>query len=108
MVLQIGWLTDLTAWLWRIVTLVWQAFVDFMDDFYLTVLDKTLSVVLYALSLLPYPEFLQNYSFGQLLAQAGSPVIWFAQMLQIPQALSVIATGMIFYVMRRLLTLGVW
>ncbi|RNL07802.1 phage coat protein, partial [Xanthomonas vasicola pv. vasculorum] len=32
--MQVGWLSDLTAWIWKAVKLIWQAFADFIGDLF--------------------------------------------------------------------------
>ncbi|MFA0925153.1 phage coat protein, partial [Xanthomonas fragariae] len=41
--MQAGWLSDLTAWIWKAVKTVWQAFADFFSDLFVLFLDKALS-----------------------------------------------------------------
>ncbi|MBD4018735.1 phage coat protein, partial [Xanthomonas citri pv. citri] len=62
-----GWFTDLTAWIWRAVKAVWQAFADFIGDLFVMWLEQSLSAILYVLSLLPMPDFMKGQSIGAML-----------------------------------------
>lgn len=106
--MHVGWLSDLTQWLWQLVNAIWQAFVDFVDDLFVTVLEKSLAVVVYVLNLISVPDFMRDHSIGSLLGEAGDTILWLVHILRIDESLMVIGIGMSFYVMRRILTLGIW
>ncbi|KGE50658.1 phage coat protein [Xanthomonas axonopodis pv. vasculorum] len=106
--MQAGWFSDLTAWIWKAVKAVWQAFADFIGDLFVLFLDKALSAVLYVMNLLPMPDFMKGHSIGEMLGNAGSTILWFADVFKIGPSLVAIGAAMIFYVLRRVLTLGIW
>ena len=106
--MQAGWFNDLTAWLWRAVKMVWQAVVDFVGDLFVMCLEQSLSAILYVLTLLPMPDFMKGQSIGGMLGNAGSTILWFADVFKIGPALVMIGAAMVFYLLRRILTVGIW
>lgn len=94
--MQAGWFNDLTAWLWRAVKMVWQAIVDFVGDLFVMWLEQSLSAILYVLTLLPMPDFMKGQSIGGMLGNAGSTILWFADVFMIGPALVMIGAAMIF------------
>ncbi|WP_017174116.1 hypothetical protein [Xanthomonas phaseoli] len=106
--MQAGWLSDLTAWIFKALKVLWQAFADFMSDLFVMWLEQSLSAVLYVLSLLPMPDFMKGQSIGAMLGNAGSTILWFADVFMIGPSLVAIGAAMIFYLLRRVLTLGIW
>ncbi len=103
-----GWLTDVTNWFKEQIVAVWHAFVAFMGDLFLAWFQHIVDVNLYVLSLLPVPDFLSGQTLGAMLGQAGPSVLWFVDVFQIGPAMAVISTSMVFYIVRRFLTLGIW
>lgn len=103
-----GWLDDLTAWIWKVLIMVFEALVDLINDSFVRGLEMVLSVVLYVLSKMPLPEFMQNTSIGQILSSGGSTVMWFAEIFQLGPSLVMIGIAMVFFLLRRVLTLGIW
>ncbi|MEN9184198.1 phage coat protein, partial [Xanthomonas vesicatoria] len=43
-----------------------------------------------------------------MLGNAGSTILWFADVFMIGPSLVAIGAAMIFYLLRRVLTLGIW
>lgn len=106
--MQAGWLDDLTSWIWKAIKAVWDAFTNFIGDLFLMWLGQSLSAILYVLNLLPVPDFMKNQSIGSMLGQAGSSILWFADVFQIGPSLTLIGIASIFFIARRVLTLGIW
>jgi hypothetical protein len=106
--MQAGWLTDLTKWLWDAIKDFFDAITSFISDLFVVWLEQSLNAILYVLSLLPLPDFMQGQSVGSMLGQAGSTILWFADVFQIGPSLTMIGAAMIFYVIRRVLTVGIW
>ncbi len=103
-----GWLTDLTQWIWDTIKEVFQAFTDFVEDFFVHGFEHLLNLVLFILALLPLPEFMQGQSIGSMLGNAGSTVLWFADIFQIGPSMVLIGVAIVFYLLRRILTIGIW
>ncbi|WP_324097471.1 hypothetical protein [Xanthomonas euvesicatoria] len=47
-------------------------------------------------------------SIGGMLGNAGSTILWFADVFKIGPALVMIGAAMVFYLLRRVLTVGIW
>ena len=103
-----GWLGDLTAWLWKTLKLFFDALVDLLGDMFLRTLEQILACILFVLSLLPLPEFMSGQSLGGMLANGGSTILWFATLFQVGPSLVAIGTAIVFYLIRRILTVGIW
>jgi hypothetical protein len=106
--MQAGWLDDLTGWIWKAIKAVWDAFTGFIGDLFVMWLEQSLSAILYVLNLMPVPDFMKNQSIGSMLGQAGNTILWFAEVFQIGPALTLIGVAAIFFIARRVLTLGIW
>lgn len=105
---QAGWLQDLTDWIRRQVERFWNAIVEFFNDLIILAIKAILELVVMAFERLPVPDFMQQYSIGSLLGNAGSTVGWFVQTFRIGECLAVIALGIAFKITRKILTLGKW
>lgn len=103
-----GWLDDLTAWMWKVLKIFFDALVAFAHDLIIRTLEQIFTVILLLLELLPMPEFLEGVSLGGMLASGGSSILWFADLFQIGPSLVLIGTAMVFYLIRRVLTVGIW
>ncbi|WP_313178533.1 phage coat protein [Stenotrophomonas sp.] len=106
--MQAGWMTDLTNWLLGVIKQIFAALWDMAMDIIVAAFERLLAVVLLALSYLPLPDFMQSQSIGAMLANGGSTILWFADLFQIGPSLVLIATAIVFYLLRRILTVGIW
>lgn len=102
------WLEKITNWFREQFGEYWDAFVRFMSDFLLTVLEFVCDVGLYVIDLIPVPDFVTQYTPGALLAQAGPEIAWLAGVLRLSECFVILAAGIVFYLVRKLLTLGQW
>lgn len=103
-----GWLTDLTAWIWKTLKLFFDALVDLAGDMFLRTLEQLTACILFVLSLLPLPDFMKGVSLGGMLANGGSTILWFSTLFQVGPSLAMIGSATIFYFVRRVLTVGIW
>lgn len=106
--LYAGWLQDITDFIRRQVERLWDALVKFFQDLVVYAIDKMLELIALAFEQLPVPEFMQQYNLNTLLGNAGSTVGWFVQTFRIGECLAVLALGITFRIMRKLLTMGKW
>lgn len=105
---MLGWLAQLTNWLVEQIQLLWADFVEFMNDFFVGMVEGVLSMFLLAINALPVPDFLTTYSLNTLFSQAGSTIMWLVGTFRIGECLGVIAAGWAFRLLRKLFTLGQW
>jgi|LNAP01.1.fsa_nt_gb hypothetical protein len=103
-----GWLDDLTAWLWKVLIAVFEALFDLIGDSFVRGFEMVATVVLYVLSKMPLPEFMQGQSIGSMLANGGGTVLWFADVFQLGPSMVMIGVAIVFYLLRRVLTIGIW
>ncbi len=106
--LRAGWLTDLTNWLLGIVKGVWDAFTRFMGDLLLIWLKHQFDMVLMLVEKLPVPEFLSQNNLQSLFGQGGATIGWWISVLQIDKCFTVIGAALVFFIVRRIVTLGIW
>ncbi|PPU32374.1 phage coat protein [Xanthomonas sp. CFBP 7912] len=107
-ILKAGWLTDFTTWLLGALKALWDAFAEFMGDLFLVWLKHTLDMVVMVFSMLPEPTFLNGASLQSLFGSAGATIGWWITVLQIDKCMAVIASACVFYIIRRILTVGIW
>ena len=107
-VAKAGWLGDLTDWLVDQIKAVWNALVAFLGDLFLTWVQHTIDMLVWVLAKIPVPDFLTSQSLGTMLGNAGPTVLWFCDVFMIPQCMSVLASAMVFSVIRKLVTVGIW
>lgn len=103
-----GWFSDLTNWFLKIFKQIWDAFVQFVKDVVLFILDIAMQLVTWIISAIPVPDFLSQYSIGALLGNAGPTVGWVMSEMKIGQAMAIIAAGYAFRLLRKFLTLFQW
>lgn len=103
-----GWFGDLTKWFLKIFKQIWDAFVAFVKDIFMFFLDLIMQVVVWVVSQIPVPDWLQNYSIGNFLGSAGPTIGWVVSELKIGQGLTIIAAGYAFRLLRKFLTLFQW
>lgn len=103
-----GWLSKLTGWIAYAINAVFTAVIQLLKDLVTFVLAVVLSVVEMAISAIPVPDFIQNYSMGSLLGQTGPVVGFFMTQLNIGPALGLIGAGYAFRLLRKFLTLFQW
>lgn len=103
-----GWLEKLTNWLRDQIIVIWEAFAQFMSDFFLSMVEGVLNMFVMAINALPVPDFLTTYSLNGLLSQAGGTIMWLVGTFKIGECLAVISLGWGFRLLRKLFTLGQW
>lgn len=103
-----GWIDDFKAWLWNLVLKMFDTLWDMVIASIVRTFKMLTELILYVLSKMPLPEFMQNTSIGDILAKGGNTVMWFAQLFQLGPSMIMIGTAIVFYLLRRVLTLGIW
>ncbi|MGS1344785.1 phage coat protein [Stenotrophomonas geniculata] len=106
--LQAGWLNDLTEYIRRQVERLWNAIVEFFRDLVLYAIEQLPDLAAHALEKLPVPEFMTEYKLGTLFANAGPTIAWFVNIFKIPECMTVVSLGIVFFITRKILTLGKW
>lgn len=103
-----GWLSRLTGWLAYAINALFQAIAGLLRDMVVSIITNILYLVLMMIQAIPVPDFIKNYSMGGILGNAGAIVGFFCSKLQIPAGLALIASGYVFRLLRKFLTLFQW
>lgn len=107
----VSWFTSLFSWLARIFQWFKGMFVDFLEflaDLPVLILEGILDGVVYVLSGIPVPDFMQAGAIQGLFNNLSSDVLYFIDFFGIDLGLVVIGGGVLFRLTRKALTLGQW
>lgn len=102
------WLSSLTNWFITVIKDIWQAFVDFLGDFWVDIADFVLSAIASTFSVIPVPHFLDNYSVGTIFSFLPSDILYFVGQLGLPAAFALISSAVAFRLLRKVMTLFQW
>jgi hypothetical protein len=91
---------------WDMIKSALSSLVDILQDIILWAFSCILEVFLYIANSIEVPEFFNT--LPSLVSQLPSSVSYILNGCGFPQALSIIGSGMAFYVLRKLVTLGHW
>lgn len=97
-----------TAWYLDLCIRILKAIGGVLYDFVVLVLDACVSVLGAAVSSIPVPSFLTQYSIGTLINQMPDYVLYFASHFRIGEGMAIIAAGFGFRMARKIFTLGQW
>lgn len=101
-------LEKLTNWLKEAIEKIFDAFMQFMGDLFWIWVKHILTMWLWVFNHIPPPPFLDGESLGAILGRAGPVVGWIIQTFRIGESFTVIGVAMVFFVVRRFFTLGIW
>lgn len=87
------------------VSQVWDDVREFFTELPVTIFEAFLSAISWVVESIPTPEFMSGTSISDHLTDE---LVWFAVQIEFPIALGIIASGIGFYFLRRILTLGIW
>jgi hypothetical protein len=106
--MRAGWLEDLTNWLAGMLAALIQAIKQILLDIVTALLEAVLGLFATAIEAIGVPDWLSNNSIGGLLSNLPPGVLWFLDTMKIPEGLAIIGLGVVFRLVRKLLTLGQW
>lgn len=105
------WLSDkidaALSWFADSIAAVFSAVTGWLKDFVVWVLDALLSGVASLLESIPVPSFMQS-GLTPLFSALPQPLVYLIVETGLVQALSIVGAGVMFYLTRKLLTLGQW
>lgn len=107
----VSWFKALLAWFGRVFEWFKGLFEDFMEfvlDLPTVILEGFLDGVIYVLSAIPVPDFVDSSSLQTIFDALGTDVLYFVDFFGIHYGLAVIGTGVAFRLTRKALTLGQW
>ena len=99
------WPEWLTIDFWKAL---WTDFVEYMQDLPIIVLKAFLEAVLKILGTLPVPEFVTQYRLSDVMSDAMPYIGYFLALSGVSNALAMIASAVVFRLMRKAITLGRW
>lgn len=104
-----GWLSAITDWLVKLVKSIFLAVVEFVGDMVVKVLDLVLGAISALIAAIPVPAFLSSgLNVGGLLSGLPPYALYVIGNLRIAEAFGILAAGVSFYLVRKLVTLGQW
>lgn len=103
-----GFVSKITQWSSGAMTSAGHSIVSLIKDAVVWVISRILDLFALIVSAIPVPDFMSQYSLGNLLSLAGPDVGWFMVILRIPECFVVIGSGYAFRLLRKLLTLFQW
>jgi hypothetical protein len=96
-------------WLWDqvkdLISDLWQWVWDFIVDIFVALVTMILGAIASVIELVPVPSFLIEYSISDYVPE---DIGWFLAQSNFHVALSIVGAGVLFYFLRRVLTLGIW
>ena len=84
---------------------IFAEFVQFLSDLPVMIMDGILSAVAAIFEALPAPDFLTG---SQLNTWIPDDIKYFLVMSSVPESLAIIGSGVSFYILRKIITLGKW
>ncbi|MGV8950482.1 MAG: hypothetical protein ACOH2M_05315 [Cypionkella sp.] len=103
-----NWLTNFTNWLREQIVAVWTAVVDFAHDLLVGGVDAVLTLFAAMVAAIPVPDFLANLSICGILANAGPTAAWAMGAMHVPEGMAMVAGGVTFRLLRKVVTLFQW
>lgn len=103
-----GPVSAITGWLAEQIKSLWADFYDFMHDLLVDLVEVGLSMFKAIVYLIPAPDFLSDFTFCALLGSAGPWTAFIVAQLRVAEAMAVLATALVFRLVRVFLTLFQW
>lgn len=102
------WLSGLTDWFVVLFQGLWNDGIEFLNDFWIGIVQQILSLIANMIVSIPVPSFIANYSLGQLILSIPPDVLYFVSYLRLGESFALIGAGVSFRLGRKVLTLFQW
>ena len=102
------WLSGFTDWIVELVRGIWSDSIEFVQDFFISIVDQLLTLIADSIAVLPVPDFVQNYSIGMILGYFPNEVLYVVMYLRLPECMAIISAGFAFRMIRKVVTLFQW
>lgn len=103
------WLHKISDFFISLIKSFFTALLDFVHDAVVWVLDQILTAIAALITAIPTPTFMQgNNNFGTLLGGLPPFALYVVNQMHIGDGFAIIGSGVIFYLARKLFTLGQW
>jgi len=99
------WFEDGKKWFFDLYEKFKEWLIEFLSWFFLWSLDQLLSGILWLIEQIPAPDFIEGSSIGSYLSP---DILWMLNQSGIDGAMAILASGVLFRTLRRILTLGIW
>ncbi|XQA76268.1 hypothetical protein ACM9W9_10435 [Xanthomonas sacchari] len=103
-----GPVTDVTNWLRDQFLALWNAFIQFMHDLVIFVIETSLELVRTILYALPPLDFLSGLTVCTILSNAGPWAKWAIVTFHLTEAFVLLSGALVFRLTRVVLTLFQW
>lgn len=103
-----NWLDGFKTWLSGMVVGLISDVINVFFDLFVWIVDKLFWLVVSVFSFIPSPDILGSLSLYSLFASMPSVVGWLVVKLRLAEAVVIMVNAAVFYIVRRLITLGIW
>lgn len=83
----------------------WTVVKDFFKWIINWFFEQMLNAVAYVMESIPAPSFMSNGSLGDTI---DPDILWLCGQAGVGEALLILSGAIVFYILRRVLTLGIW
>lgn len=87
---------------------LWTDFMEYLDDWPIKVLKGVLEAVAGVIESIAPPDFLAQYTLASVMGPAMTEIGYFLAQSGVSTGLSIIAGAIVFRVMRKIVTFGLW
>lgn len=103
-----GWLEKLTTWLKEQLVAFFSAIGELFHDLGVWLFESVCDLTVWIVDNIGVPSFMTEYSFQGLFDAMGPTAGWILTTFRIGECFAILGVGMIFRLLRKLLTLGQW
>lgn len=97
------WFDSLIDWLGAL----FQDFIEFIYDLPIFLIEGIVGLIVDLIVEIPVPEFLED-GMAEYVTRFPDSILWAMGITRIDDALAIVAAGVAFRLLRKLLTLGQW
>jgi len=84
---------------------LWDDLLEFFTDVFIFLLDLFLSGIAFIIEQIPVPDFAANMDLNALIAPE---ITWMVTQVGLPTAMAIIGAAIVFRILRKIFTLGIW
>lgn len=107
----IDWLyslyTTFTDWVYSLFSCTWDAFVSFLTDFAVATFRLFAEAIIDFILAVPLPESLTTGA-ASLWSELDPGIVYFLSQSGLVEALAILSSGLVFRILRKVVTLGRW
>jgi hypothetical protein len=84
---------------------IFKSVLDLFKDIFLWIFEMFVALLVFLIDLMPLPAFITDYRLTDFVPPE---LIFFLTMANFPQIMGMLASALVFRIIRRFLTLGIW